>query len=91
MPPLGAARERCLAGSTVVRASEFLSGFCAFLPVGVRYPCLLVMGGGVTVLMGRSLLATALVNPPLRDAAMGMALWWLLGVSLVAQGAPRNA
>ena len=47
--------------------------------------------GGLTVLMGVSLFATCLVNAPLRDAALGMTLLWLLGAALAAQGSPRHA
>ena len=46
--------------------------------------------GNITVLMAVSLFVTCLVNAPLRDAALGMTLLWLLGVSVAAQrGAPR--
>ncbi len=47
--------------------------------------------GGITVLLGVALFATCLVNAPLRDAALGMTLLWLLGVALAAQGSPRHA
>jgi hypothetical protein len=40
--------------------------------------------------MAVSLFVTCLVNAPLRDAALGMTLLWLLGVSVAAQrGAPH--
>ena len=42
--------------------------------------------GGITVVMGVSVFATALVNAPFRDAALGMTLLWLLGVSVAAHG-----
>jgi O-antigen ligase len=46
--------------------------------------------GNITVLMAVSLFVTCLVNAPLRDAALGMTLLWLLGVSVAAQrGAPH--
>ncbi len=38
--------------------------------------------GGVTVIFSSSIVGTALVNAPLRDAALGMTLLWLLGVSI---------
>lgn len=38
--------------------------------------------GGITVVMGVSVFATALVNAPFRDAALGMTLLWLLAVSV---------
>lgn len=47
--------------------------------------------GGVTALLGVSLFATTLVNAPFRDAALGMTLLWLLGVSLAAQRRPGHA
>jgi O-antigen ligase len=40
--------------------------------------------GGTTAILGISLFATALVNAPFRDAALGMTLLWLLGVSMAA-------
>lgn len=40
--------------------------------------------GGITVVMGVSVFATALVNAPFRDAALGMTLLWLLAVSAAA-------
>lgn len=42
--------------------------------------------GGVTVILAASIAGTALVNAPLRDAALGMTLLWLLGVSVALQG-----
>lgn len=42
--------------------------------------------GGVTVILAASITGTALVNAPLRDAALGMTLLWLLGASLALQG-----
>ena len=47
--------------------------------------------GSITVMMAVSLFATCLVNAPLRDAALGMTLLWLLGVSVAAQGSARHA
>ena len=47
--------------------------------------------GSITVLMAVALFATCLVNAPLRDAALGMTLLWLLGVSVAAQGGARHA
>lgn len=55
----------------------------AFIRQGWRAPA---PAGGVTALFGVSLFATTLVNAPFRDAALGMTLLWLLGVSLAAQG-----
>lgn len=43
---------------------------------------------GVTLIMGVALVVTAMVNAPLRDAALGMTLLWLLGVSLALRGPP---
>lgn len=43
--------------------------------------------GGVTVMMGVSIFITALVNAPFRDAAFGMTLIWLLGVSVAVHKA----
>jgi O-antigen ligase len=40
--------------------------------------------GGITAIIGMSLFATALVNAPFRDAALGMTLLWLLGASMAA-------
>ena len=40
------------------------------------------MSGGFAVVMSVTLIGTALVNAPLRDAALGMTLLWLLGVSI---------
>jgi len=48
-------------------------------------------GGGVTLLFGVSLFSTTLVNAPFRDAALGLTLLWLLGVSLAAQGRVQHA
>ena len=47
--------------------------------------------GGITALLGVCLFATTLVNAPFRDAALGMTLLWLLGVSLAAQGRAGHA
>jgi len=47
--------------------------------------------GGVTVIFAASIVGTALVNAPLRDAALGMTLLWLLGVSLALRGDPADA
>lgn len=41
--------------------------------------------GGVSVMVSVALAATAMVNAPLRDAAFGTTLLWLLGASLAAQ------
>jgi O-antigen ligase len=41
--------------------------------------------GGVTVIFGMSIAATAMVNAPFRDAAMGMTLLWLLGAAMALQ------
>lgn len=55
------------------------------------------MRGGVTVLFGVAMVLTAAVNAPLRDAALGMTLLWLMAVSVAwqghrpAQGATRHA
>ena len=42
--------------------------------------------GSITVVIGTSVFATALVNAPFRDAALGMTLLWLLAVSVAAHG-----
>ena len=47
--------------------------------------------GGVTVIFAASIVGTALVNAPLRDAALGMTLLWLLGVSMALQGKSADA
>jgi len=47
--------------------------------------------GGVTAIIGMSVFATALVNAPFRDAALGMTLLWLLGVSMAAQRRASHA
>ncbi len=47
--------------------------------------------GGVTVIIGGAIIITAMVNAPLRDAAMGMTLLWLLGASLAMQQRPEHA
>ena len=51
----------------------------AFLVAGWRQRS---TGGGVTVVLAASVVVTALVNAPLRDAALGMTLLWLLGASV---------
>ena len=48
------------------------------------------LAGGITLIMGVTLFATAMVNAPFRDAALGMTLLWLLAVSLAAHGKPRH-
>lgn len=45
---------------------------------------------GVTVIFGVALVVTAMVNAPLRDAALGMTLLWLLGASLAWQTQQRS-
>ena len=47
--------------------------------------------GGVTVIFAASIAGTALVNAPLRDAALGMTLLWLLGVSMALRGVSADA
>ena len=49
------------------------------------------VAGGVTMVLGSSVFLTALINAPLRDAALGMTLLWLLGASIAAQGGVRRA
>ncbi len=51
----------------------------AFVVVGWRQRS---TAGGVTVLLTAGLAVTALVNAPLRDAALGMTLLWLVGASV---------
>ena len=52
----------------------------AFLVVGWRQWS---TSGGVTALLVTGVAVTALINAPLRDAALGMTLLWLLGASVV--------
>ncbi len=59
-----------------------------FVQEGWRSPA---VAGGITVVMGVSMFATALVNAPFRDAALGMTLSWLLAVSSSAQGGSADA
>lgn len=47
--------------------------------------------GGITVVMGVAMFATASVNAPFRDAALGMTLLWLLGVSVAAHRVAHDA
>lgn len=42
--------------------------------------------GGISVVFGTAIAATAMINAPLRDAAMGMTLLWLTGASLALHG-----
>ena len=57
----------------------------AFLVAGWRQRS---TAGGVTVIMAAGLAVTALVNAPLRDAALGMTLLFLLGASVAGHKAP---
>jgi O-antigen ligase len=43
------------------------------------------LAGGATAIMGVGMTVTALVNAPLRDAALGMTLLWLLSASISAE------
>ncbi len=47
--------------------------------------------GGATVILATSIAGTAMVNAPLRDAALGMTLLWLLGVSMALRDNPADA
>mgnify|MGYP000907621782 CR=1 FL=1 len=51
--------------------------------------------GAIAVVMAVTLICSSLVNAPLRDAALGMTLLWLLGGSMAGQrhgpGARANA
>nr|WHW29516.1 putative O-antigen ligase family protein [uncultured bacterium] len=47
--------------------------------------------GGITVVLGVSIVMTAMVNAPFRDAAMGMTLLWLLGAGMALQRGPAHA
>ena len=58
-----------------------------FLVVGWRQRS---TAGGVTVLLTVGLAVTALVNAPLRDAALGMTLIWLLGASVARRNTPLH-
>ena len=51
----------------------------AFLLAGWRQRS---TAGGMTVILAAGVTVTALVNAPLRDAALGMTLLWLLGASV---------
>lgn len=55
----------------------------AFLVVGWRQWSAY---GGVTALLVTGVAVTALINAPLRDAALGMTLLWLLGASVAGYG-----
>ena len=45
---------------------------------------------GATLVMGLTLLVTGLLNAPFRDAALGMTLLWLLGVSVAGHKAAAD-
>ena len=60
----------------------------AFLRIGWRRR---TVAGGVTVLLSSALVCTALINAPLRDAALGMTLLWLLGASVAAHQESAHA
>lgn len=45
--------------------------------------------GNITVMMAAAVAASAMVNAPLRDAALGMTLLWLLGASVAAHQETR--
>lgn len=62
--------------------------FAAFFWSGWRSRSTL---GGVTVIFATSIVGTAMVNAPLRDAALGMTLLWLLGVSMSLKDLPTDA
>ncbi len=47
--------------------------------------------GGITTIVGMSIVMTAMVNAPLRDAALGMTLLWLLGASVALRDAHAPA
>lgn len=47
--------------------------------------------GGLTLVIAMSIIGTALVNAPLRDAAIGMTLLWLLGASVALQSEATDA
>lgn len=47
--------------------------------------------GGVSAIVGMTVVTTAMVNAPFRDAALGMTLLWLLGASTSRTGALRHA
>jgi len=49
------------------------------------------LAGGVTVVLGIAVMLTAAVNAPLRDAALGTALLWLLAVSMAWYRNPERA
>lgn len=60
----------------------------ALLAIGWRSR---TIAGGATVVLASSVFLTALINAPLRDAALGMTLLWLLGASIAAQQEPPHA
>lgn len=47
--------------------------------------------GDLTVVLGSGLILTALINAPLRDAALGMTLLWLLGASVAMHKGATHA
>jgi O-antigen ligase len=49
------------------------------------------LAGGVSVLLGVAVTLTAAVNAPLRDAALGTALLWLLAASMAWHRSPVHA
>jgi O-antigen ligase len=48
-------------------------------------------GGGATFVLGLAMLVTTMFNAPFRDAALGMTLLWMLGVSLAYGELQANA
>jgi O-antigen ligase len=49
------------------------------------------LAGGITVVLGVAVALTAAVNAPLRDAALGSALLWLLAASMALHRSPAHA
>jgi O-antigen ligase len=48
-------------------------------------------GGGIAFVLGVAMLVTSMFNAPFRDAALGMTLLWMLGVSLAHGELQANA
>ena len=43
-------------------------------------------GGGMTLVLGVTIVVTGMLNAPFRDAALGMTLLWLLGAAVASHG-----
>jgi O-antigen ligase len=47
--------------------------------------------GGIVMIFAASIIMTAMINAPFRDAALGMTLLWMLGVSMALRQDPAHA